>query len=108
MNSAKEKAALLRPEQAAYTKTSDSNHSTAHGEIIAVIEKNAGEELQVRINEFRSVSYVDLRFYANYAGRRVPTKKGITIPLDLLQPLRDALLKAQVQAVTAADPTAQA
>ncbi len=108
MRTAKEKAALLQPEYAAHIETAEPNHSTAQAEIVAVIHKNAGEEFHVRLSNYRNAQYVDLRLYANYAGKRIPTRKGLTIPLDLLQPLRDALLKAQVQAATAADPTAQA
>jgi hypothetical protein len=108
MRTAKEKAALLQPEQAAHIKTPEQDHSTVAREIVAVIEKSGAEEVHIRLNEYARGTYVDIRLFVNYAGKRVPTRKGITIPLDMLQPLRDALLKAQVQAATAADPTAQA
>lgn len=71
MTATKEKAARPGRVKAAHTTTSEPNDSTRR-ELVAVIDKNVGEELQVRINEFRVV--------------------GLTLSLDLLPRLRQALL----------------
>jgi hypothetical protein len=101
MTATKEKAARPGRVKAAHTTTSEPNDSTRR-ELVAVIDKNVGEELQVRINEFRGNCYVDLRLFANYAGKRVPTTKGLTLSLDMLPELRDALLAAELRATAVA------
>jgi len=66
---------------------------------IAVIEKSRSEDLHLSINEFKSHRYLDLRIYcepySSKDGGRVPTKRGITVPLDKIGELIAALEGAQ-------------
>jgi hypothetical protein len=94
MNSEKENAALPRSEQAANRKTTRSHDSSDDGEIIAVIEKNDFEEMQVRLNEYRDELYLDIRMWAIFPHKRVPTKKGLSISLRTLPKLIQALEQA--------------
>lgn len=65
--------------------------------LLGVIERNATEELQISINEYKNKKYVDLRiFYTNDEGDTWnPTKKGVTIPPDKIEEVKEALTKAQ-------------
>jgi hypothetical protein len=69
---------------------------------IATIEKNRSEELRVALKEFKGRNYADVRTYVEpYADEgqgRVPTKKGITVPLAKLPELIAALQKAEEEA----------
>lgn len=93
MNTAKQKAARPGRVKAASTTTSEANHSIQPDRIF-VVDKDAFEEIRISLNEFRGKSYVDIRLYSNYAGRRVPSKKGLTIPVAILPALIDGLTKA--------------
>lgn len=66
---------------------------------IATIEKSKFEELRIIIKECKGRRYVDVRTfvepYADEGQGRIPTKKGITCPLDKLPHLIKALLKAK-------------
>ena len=60
-------------------------------EIIDRFQKNALEEIRVSLTEFNNYRLVDLRTWTkNKAGELVPTKKGISVRVDLFP----ALLKA--------------
>jgi hypothetical protein len=65
--------------------------------ILGIIERNATEELQIAINEYKGKKYVDMRIYytTDEGDNWNPTKKGITIPPDRLEDVKDALTKAQ-------------
>ena len=69
---------------------------------IATIEKNRSEELRVALKEYKGRDYLDIRTfiepYADEGQGRVPTKKGITVPLDKLPELIAALQEAERQA----------
>ena len=53
---------------------------------IGVVEKNRTSELRGRFSEYHGRQYFDLRTYvtAGASGDRVPTRKGVTLPLDML------------------------
>lgn len=58
------------------------------------IEKREGERVRIGINEYQGKEYIDIRvFYENDAGEWSPTKKGITLPPEKLDELKDALSK---------------
>ena len=60
-------------------------------EIIDRFKKNAVEEIRASLTEFSGHKLVDLRIWAeNKAGELVPTKKGISVRVDLFP----ALLRA--------------
>lgn len=64
---------------------------------LASIERNATEELQISINEYKGKKYVDMRiFYTTDEGDSWnPTKKGVTIAPDKIEDVKVALTKAQ-------------
>ena len=60
-------------------------------EIIDRFQKNATDEIRVSLTEFNNYRLVDLRTWTkNKAGELVPTKKGISVRVDLFP----ALLRA--------------
>lgn len=60
---------------------------------LAIIEKSATEEIRVCLNRYKGAEYVDIRLFVNYDGQPVPTKRGITLRLDLLPELAHVLAK---------------
>jgi len=71
----------------------------AEKQLLASIERNATEELQIAINEYKGKQYVDLRiFYTNDEGDTWnPTKKGVTVAPDKIDDVIEALTKAKVE-----------
>lgn len=69
----------------------------AEKQLLASIERNATEELQIAINEYKGKQYVDLRiFYTNDEGDSWnPTKKGVTVAPDKIDDVIEALTKAK-------------
>ncbi len=69
---------------------------------IATIEKNRSEELRIALKEFKGRHYLDVRTYCEpYSDEgqgRVPTKKGVTVPLAKLPELIEALQKTEAEA----------
>lgn len=63
--------------------------------LLAAIERNERERVQVAINEYKGKSYLDIRiFYTTDGGETWrPTQKGVTISPDdgHLETLRDAV-----------------
>lgn len=97
MNTAKQNAARPGRVKAACTISSNFNHSTQPTRAV-IIEKNAFEEIRIGVNEYIGRDYIDVRVYSIRADRRVPTKKGIMIPLALLPDLIEGLSRAQADA----------
>jgi hypothetical protein len=93
MTTAKQKAARPGRVKAASTTTSDSDHTSQKR--IFVVEKDAFSEIRIELTDFFGKVYCDLRIFDNHAGTRVPTKKGVTIPITMLPALIDGLTKAQ-------------
>lgn len=58
---------------------------------LAVIENSAHEDIRISLSRFKGCNYLDIRVFANYTGKFVPTKKGITLKADLLPKLLAAL-----------------
>ena len=65
---------------------------------IAAIPKNAREELHVYLTEFKGHDLIDLRIYADAQGEWIATRKGITIRVDHLPAIAEALRRALVEA----------
>ena len=68
--------------------------------LIAEIEKSKSETIRVRLVEFHSRQFLDVRaFYTKDDGLLAPTKKGVAIPLDtaadVIEGLRAGLAKAE-------------
>ena len=56
------------------------------------IEKREGENVRVAINEYQGRTYLDIRqHFENQDGEWKPTQKGVTIPVDKIDELKDAL-----------------
>lgn len=70
---------------------------------IAVIEKNALEQIRVGFSEFRRKTYLDVRVYAEFDGEteHKPTKKGVSLRPDMLDEMIAALQQAKAEAVKA-------
>lgn len=68
------------------------------GIIISDIEKPNGELIRVQINEFQGKNYLDLRIHYLADEDEVrPTKKGVSVPVELYEELKEAILKAEDQ-----------
>lgn len=60
--------------------------------LIHSFPRNPLEEIRASITEFKRRQYVDIRvYYKDDAGDFLPTKKGITIGIDLLDDLEAAI-----------------
>jgi hypothetical protein len=63
--------------------------------LISEIEKNTKERIRVSIEEYRGTTFVDLRVYfEDGAGEWRPTKKGIALNDESIDPVIKALQKA--------------
>lgn len=63
---------------------------------IAIIRKNALDELHVRWGEFKGHRYLDIRVHTEIEGKpeKAPTKRGVTLRPDQIPELIAALQKA--------------
>lgn len=65
-------------------------------ELVARFRKNSGEEIQVRAKEFYGRRFVDIRIWAGGRGSEtVPTRKGVSVPVEVFSQLVGALDEAQ-------------
>ncbi len=67
---------------------------------IGIVEKNKTSELRGRFAEYHGPQYFNLRTYvtAGASGDRVPTRKGVTLPLDMLPRLLELIENAVTEA----------
>jgi hypothetical protein len=68
---------------------------------VAVIQKNAREEIRVSLSEFKGTQFADVRIFAEFAGPsnvRGPTRQGVSIAIPRLPELANALLQAVAKA----------
>jgi hypothetical protein len=64
--------------------------------IIHAFPKNPLEEIRVSLTVFKKKQYIDLRvYYKGDDGEYHPSKKGLTLSLDLLPDLVEGVQKAQ-------------
>lgn len=63
---------------------------------IAQFDKNASEEVRVQLREFRGHQLFDIRVYfrPDDGGDPRPTKKGISVSVNLIPKIQDAIEKA--------------
>ena len=62
-------------------------------ELIAQFEKNATEVVRVSLTEYRGRQLVDVRvYYCDDAGQYRPTKKGVSLNVEVYPELKSALL----------------
>lgn len=61
-------------------------------ERITVHEKARGETINVYIGEYRGTKYLHIReWYLDKDQEEKPTKKGVAIPIDKIEALKDAI-----------------
>jgi hypothetical protein len=63
--------------------------------VIATFAKNARETVRVMLTTFQKRDLLDIRSCIQGDKELVPTKKGITISIDLIPKLIEALNKAE-------------
>jgi hypothetical protein len=75
-------------------------------QLIACIEKNRLEEIRITLCRFKGVDLVDVRTFVNFSGTpeedHKATKKGISLKIEPLPELIEALQDALAQARAAA------
>ena len=64
-------------------------------EIIAQFEKNATEVVRVSLTEYRGRKLIDIRVYYDDSGEYRPTKKGVSLSVDVYPDLKRALLELE-------------
>lgn len=67
--------------------------------LIAKIEKNSAQEIQINLAEFKGQAYIDIRLWEkglpSEPGGESPTKKGICFHCELIDDIIDSLHKAK-------------
>ena len=67
-------------------------------EVLAVIEKNASEEIQVALSQFKGRKLIDVRTWLrplHQGDQATPTRKGVTVRPDQIDELIAALDQAR-------------
>lgn len=67
---------------------------------IAILQRNASDQLHIALDHYAGRNLVDLRIYSPWSGTLGPTKKGVTVTPAMLDDLIAALTEAKAQAVT--------
>ena len=69
----------------------------AEAKVLATIERNDTEQLQISVSEYKGKSYFNLRiFYTTDEGATwLPTKKGVTFAPEQLDLLEEAIQEAK-------------
>ena len=70
--------------------------SRENGEIlIASLDKNSTERIEIKLTTWKCQDYIDVRVYYTSNGKEyLPSKKGITLNVEFLPKLMQALEKA--------------
>ncbi len=64
--------------------------------VISRFRKNASEEIRVAIREYHGRRLVDVRVFAGARGQEtVPTKKGVSIPIEVFSEFKNAIDDAE-------------
>ncbi|MEW6040139.1 MAG: transcriptional coactivator p15/PC4 family protein [Elusimicrobiota bacterium] len=69
----------------------------ANDRVIETFAKNARETVRVMLTTFQKRELLDIRSCIQGENELVPTKKGITISIDLIPKLKEALEKAEAE-----------
>ena len=68
--------------------------------LIASIRKNTSEELRVSLDEYAGRDLLSLRvWYTANDGTQRPGKAGVALRVDALPELREAIIKAEAEAL---------
>lgn len=64
--------------------------------LIGELQKNSTEKIRISLSEYKGYQYIDVRiFFEADDGSWKPTKKGITISRDNIEPLINLLHEGQ-------------
>lgn len=67
---------------------------TENAQVIASFQKNPLEEVRVSLTVFKRKQYIDLRiYYKGDDGEYHPSRKGLTLSIDLLPDLEEVIRK---------------
>lgn len=78
-----------------------SDDATVNSPAVAIIRKNALEDVRINLTEFKGYDLVDVRVFAEPRtgnGSRVPTRAGISLKVEHLPTLIEALQRAERKA----------
>jgi hypothetical protein len=69
---------------------------------VCELAKNSREKVVFSLSEFKDKHYLDMRLYlvGENSGPDVPTKKGLTISLDLYPKFKEALALVEAALIT--------
>lgn len=69
----------------------------ADAKILATIDRNETEQLQISVSEYKGKSYLNMRIYytTDEGATWLPTKKGVTFTPEQLDLLSDAIEEAK-------------
>ena len=76
------------------------------GRILFELRKRGGKILRAVISEYRGSSFVDFREWAERDGEPVATRRGVTMPLQAMEALGEALTAASRQIDSSGAPSA--
>ena len=76
------------------------------GPVLFEVLKRGGNCVRAAITEFRGSRFLDIREWAKRDGQLVATPKGVTVPLEALQGLGEALTAASRQIDSSGAPSA--
>ena len=65
------------------------------------IAKNKRETLRCEIIEYKGMTLLDLRVYTEIDERRAPTRKGISVKIEMIPQIREWLQQAETEAKAA-------
>lgn len=65
--------------------------------LICELPKNAREKLIFNLNDFRGRHYLDMRLYlvGEDCGQDIPTRKGLTLAVDLYPQFKEGLIQVE-------------
>jgi len=67
-------------------------------QVIAVIHKSEKQQIHVSLATYRSRRQADVRLFVLKDGDWIPTRKGITVGVEKLEELEEAVLKLRYAA----------
>lgn len=69
----------------------------ADAKILATIDRNETEQLQISVSEYKGKSYLNMRIYytTDEGSTWLPTKKGVTFTPEQLDLLSEAIEEAK-------------
>ena len=68
--------------------------------LVGILEKSKTQDLRARLTEYHGRPYLDLRTFVvvDATDERVPTRKGLTVPVTKIAELRQLIEQAETRA----------